>query len=97
MRLLKDVQGIQVNLLEGEDTTLSFPIYEIKDPINFVRLPADVAPRVALEILKDVFLGNGKPCLPAEALQCLEALLPRVEAAPGKWWNMPDVHESPAK
>lgn len=51
-------------------------------------------PKAALKTLKNVFLGNGKPLAPAEALRCLEAALPRVEADPGNWWNRPETHES---
>jgi hypothetical protein len=96
MKLLKEIHGVLLKRLEGEEVELPYPTYEIQEPEfnDSVRLPADIAPRVALEILKDVFLGNGKPYLPAEALQCLEAMLPRVEANPGNWWNKPDAHES---
>lgn len=97
MSLLKDIEGIRVIRLEGQDSVFSFPTYVIEDALNLVRIPADVAPRVALTILKDVFLGNGKPCPPAEALQYLEALLPRVEADPGNWWNKPGAHETPER
>jgi hypothetical protein len=96
MKRLAEVQGVQIYRLEGEETSLPFPTYEIREPsdLDGVRLPADVAPRIALEILKDVFLGNGKPFLPAEALQCLEAFLPRIEVDPGNWWNRSEDHDS---
>lgn len=89
MKLLKQVQIYQVHRQEDADPSFPGPTYKITNTVALrsVRLPADVAPRIALEILKDVFLGTGKPCPPAEALQCLEALLSRIEADPGNWWN----------
>lgn len=89
MKLLLHIDSLEVARLEDEDGAFPFPTYVINDVSmeETVTLLAAVAPRVALEILKDIFLGNGKPCAPAEALQCLEALLPRVEAHPGNWWN----------
>lgn len=89
MRRVTEVQGIQVEHLDAEEGPLGVPAYEIREPneLDSVRLPAKVAPRLALELLKDVFLGNGKPYAAAEALRCLEDLLPRVEADPVNWWN----------
>ncbi len=57
--------------------------------------PGGVSPRVAFEILKDVFLGDGKPGSAGDAIRCLANLMPRVEAYPTDWWNRPpEDHQS---
>lgn len=96
MKQLKEIPGIEIKRLEAEETSLGCQAYEIQlsSSSDTLRLSPDLASQVAIEILKDVFLGNGKPIPPAQAIQCLEAFLPRIEANPNNWWNRPEDHES---
>ncbi len=91
------VKGFKIVRRNTETSQGPMPVYGIIQPdqMECLWMPGDVAPRVAFEILKDVFLGDGKPGLAGDAIRCLADLMPRVEAHPADWWNRPsEDHQS---